>query len=469
MRLLLLVIISCGFCGEFFVDSFQSGRVIPQTSRYLTPIKGTYLEATNFPIIGRGQMLLRRKFGKDDYCLFIGKSSPGNFAELTPIMLPESITLQTAIKLKFYLSGDQEFYRDITDVYFGNDGKVYFNNLSQAYYFLDDKWWSIGVIKKGPSLVSLSVSALTGTGVGASELNVLTNRLRTELRKTGKFQVLPQGGGQAQGYVVTGSIGKIENVYTANVNMLDQSTGMVVKDIAQDCEGCGLSDVLTVTIGKLASALAGVEVSGTYIKTAKQPAVSPKTAVPPMAPIPPQSTGSVDAVKKSSPPASVKPEPVRAPAPNLGPTTPPLASPNTTTNIYKKRKDPALAGMLGMMPGLGHFYLGQQVFGTLYMTSAIYCIAPIVKAQQNKSDLKGRIDNATISIIKKKLQDQYDQEHKTFKLYMSIETGLICLSMLHAYQSGITYNKKLHKKYSRLLILPVTDFNSAGIVAAASF
>jgi len=131
---------------------------------------------------------------------------------------------------------------------------------------------------------TIAVLDLDPTGIATSEAQFLTDRLRTELFETGAFQVverdkmnaiLSEQGFQRTGCttvecaveigqllnvksIVAGSIGKIEELYSISLRMIDVQTGAIIKTATQDYRG-KLSEVLTEVIPEIASSLAREE------------------------------------------------------------------------------------------------------------------------------------------------------------------------------------------------------------------
>jgi len=127
---------------------------------------------------------------------------------------------------------------------------------------------------------------LDPTGIAKPDAAFLSDRLRTELFETGRFQVierekmneiLSEQGFQQSGWtslecaveigqllnvavMTAGNIGKIEDLYSISVRMIDVKTGAIIKTATQDFEG-KLSEVLTDVIPEIASELASYEVN----------------------------------------------------------------------------------------------------------------------------------------------------------------------------------------------------------------
>ncbi len=136
------------------------------------------------------------------------------------------------------------------------------------------------------SKINIAVLDLDPTGIAKPDAEFLSHRLRTELFETGQFQVierekmneiLTEQGFQQSGctsvecaveigqllnvaVMTAGNIGKIEDLYSISVRMIDVKTGAIIKTATQDFEG-KLSEVLTDVIPEIASELASYEVN----------------------------------------------------------------------------------------------------------------------------------------------------------------------------------------------------------------
>lgn len=134
------------------------------------------------------------------------------------------------------------------------------------------------------SQYDIAVNDLKGE-LGSRQLQVISDRLRSELMKTGLFRVMERNemasilkeqgfqmtgacdensciveAGQLLGvsHMVFGSIGKIGSIYTMNLRMINVQTGQITATAISDCQ-CSLEMVLTATTAdgseKLARAL----------------------------------------------------------------------------------------------------------------------------------------------------------------------------------------------------------------------
>jgi hypothetical protein len=142
------------------------------------------------------------------------------------------------------------------------------------------------------SLEAVAVNQLTASGVTKEEAASLTDAFRSELSKSGKYQVMERGqmeqilkeqGFQQSGacdeatcaiemgkilavnQIVMGTIGKVGRTYTLSVRVVEVGTGKIVKDITEYQKG-NADELLTRTIPVVAAKLAG-----TYKAPSKTP------------------------------------------------------------------------------------------------------------------------------------------------------------------------------------------------------
>jgi len=128
---------------------------------------------------------------------------------------------------------------------------------------------------------NVALTDLQSEGVDASTARVITDRLRTELFKTGVFTVVERGQmeeilkeqgfqqsgctndacvvevGQILGVkgMLAGSVGKVGELYTLNVRMIDVGSATITQSVNVDCK-CDVEKVLTVSTLDIARQLA---------------------------------------------------------------------------------------------------------------------------------------------------------------------------------------------------------------------
>lgn len=130
---------------------------------------------------------------------------------------------------------------------------------------------------------TVGISNLTADGISSGEAYSLTTAFRTELGKTGKFdlmersqmeEILKEQGFQKSGacdettcaiemgrilavkYMVLGHVGKVGRTYTLNVRLVDVGTGKIAGDVTEYHKG-SIDDLLTTTVVLVAKKLAG--------------------------------------------------------------------------------------------------------------------------------------------------------------------------------------------------------------------
>ena len=128
----------------------------------------------------------------------------------------------------------------------------------------------------------IAILDLSATNISKEEAGMLSDRLRSELFKTGKFEImerekmnliLKEQGFQETGFcnttecsveigqllavnrIVTGSVGKMGNVYSINLRLIDIETGKNLKTAEEDCM-CPLENVLLYSVRKVAYKMA---------------------------------------------------------------------------------------------------------------------------------------------------------------------------------------------------------------------
>lgn len=128
---------------------------------------------------------------------------------------------------------------------------------------------------------TIAVSDLVGQGIDQSTAAILSDRLRTELFKTGSITVLERGVmqdilkeqgfqqsscssdtcivqvGQLLGvsHMISGTIGKLERLYTLDIRMFEVSSGKIIYSENVDCE-CPIEKVITGSIPAIARKIA---------------------------------------------------------------------------------------------------------------------------------------------------------------------------------------------------------------------
>jgi TolB-like protein len=137
---------------------------------------------------------------------------------------------------------------------------------------------------------SIAVINLNAEGISKSEASTISARLRTDLFNTDKFVVLERNKMdeilKEQGFqlsecttnecvvevgkligveqIVAGNIGKIGEIITISIRLIDVETGALLRTATEDCE-CAMETVITKSVRNVAQTLAGKKVkTSTY-------------------------------------------------------------------------------------------------------------------------------------------------------------------------------------------------------------
>ncbi|MBN2424530.1 MAG: PEGA domain-containing protein [Calditrichaceae bacterium] len=128
----------------------------------------------------------------------------------------------------------------------------------------------------------IAVLNLEPVGISEIESITLTDRLRSEIMRTGSFMLLERSKMsdilEEQGFQMTGctsnecaveagkllnvsqicagSVGKVGAIYTVAIRLIDVETGAVVKTVTEDCK-CSVEQVLTISVRNVAYKLSG--------------------------------------------------------------------------------------------------------------------------------------------------------------------------------------------------------------------
>ena len=140
----------------------------------------------------------------------------------------------------------------------------------------------ISMLNAQQKKLRIAVLELEPDGVGKKESVTLTNRLRSELVKTGVYTIIERGemneilkeqGFQMSGctsdecavdagrllnvsHIAAGSIGKVGALYTVALRLIDVESGEILKTITEDCQ-CPIEKVLTHSMRNAALKLSG--------------------------------------------------------------------------------------------------------------------------------------------------------------------------------------------------------------------
>jgi len=116
---------------------------------------------------------------------------------------------------------------------------------------------------------AVAVMTLRGSGVSESDAKFLTERLTIELQRAGVFEVMErdkvdeilkeqgfQQTGAADEKMIGGSVGRVGNVYAAQIRLIDLRSGKVEKTATRDYKG-ELEHLLTAGMRESAEELSG--------------------------------------------------------------------------------------------------------------------------------------------------------------------------------------------------------------------
>lgn len=137
----------------------------------------------------------------------------------------------------------------------------------------------------------IAVMDLEPEGISLSESRIISARLRTDLINTNKFivlerekmdEILNEQSFQLSGctstdcvveagkllgvnQIVAGNIGKLGNLFTISIRLIDVKTGQILKTATEDCK-CGIEDVLSTSVRNVVLILSGKKVdTSSYI------------------------------------------------------------------------------------------------------------------------------------------------------------------------------------------------------------
>lgn len=131
---------------------------------------------------------------------------------------------------------------------------------------------------------TIAVMELDAVGISSNEAKIISARLRTDLFNTQKYivlerdkmeEILNEQGLQLSGcttneciveagkllgvrQIVAGDIGKLGNLFTLTIRIIDIQTGKILQTATEDCN-CSIEDVLTYSVKNVAQILSGKE------------------------------------------------------------------------------------------------------------------------------------------------------------------------------------------------------------------
>jgi hypothetical protein len=334
-----------------------------------------------------------------------------------------------------------------------------------------------GVFSQAP--VNIAVLDLEADGISASEAKTLTNKLRGELFKTGKFTVVERGRmdeilkeqgfqqagctsqecavevGQLLGVdrMIAGSIGKVGSIFLVSLRLLDVGQGKIIQNVDEEISGT-IEDVLISGIGRVAKKMAGMEVEE-----------AAKVAAPAM-----QRAPEVSVVQQT------------VPGSLLG-------------EYNKQKKNPGAAVVLStIFPGGGHYYNGSYniPFGVLYGVSSVFSMLMALRvfdesypycghfegvAGGNITDYDGCLDGVVEGGNLDDVKNVLDWDSVTIadayhdggnEVWLGVSLGLHAINIIHAGLAANSHNQKLKQKYN-ISLVPYTRERKTGVEVTYDF
>jgi hypothetical protein len=181
----------------FSIAAFKSERVQPQQGNAIVvPAEGRFLATLSAATLPENAIVLRRKFGKDEYGLFAGLLKEGGYARLRAFRI-EGADKQALLKLKFYDSPERDWYLDLDEAYF-EDQLVLVEGRSELYYKTADQWKKAVALAQPPSRLSVASQPsgaqvwIDGSAAGGTPLQMRgigQPLLRVQMRLPGYYMV----------------------------------------------------------------------------------------------------------------------------------------------------------------------------------------------------------------------------------------------------------------------------------------
>ncbi len=142
---------------DYVVESFPIGtRSIPAAGNtIIEPVSGDTLFRIEEPTeLNPGELLLRRRFGPNDYGLFLGKQRKDAFPGLSAFMPPVGFSAQNFIYRKLYMQETENPNMDMTNVYFDNE-LIFVENAAKIYFW-ETGWKMIPLLKQSDLLLTIT-------------------------------------------------------------------------------------------------------------------------------------------------------------------------------------------------------------------------------------------------------------------------------------------------------------------------
>lgn len=149
---------------QYTIDSFTAkARSIPVSGNtIIEPLSGdTLTRIDEPPQLNPGEIILRRRFGPDEYGLYLGKRDKKSFTSLSAFAPPRGLTTRNFMYRRLYMQETDNPNMDMTNVYFDND-YIYVENAAKIFYF-EGGWKEIRLIDQSGTMLSVTSYPLKAT------------------------------------------------------------------------------------------------------------------------------------------------------------------------------------------------------------------------------------------------------------------------------------------------------------------
>ncbi len=259
--LLLLFLLPSPPTGEqealYSIDSFAPPiRSLPASGNTVIEphVADTLVQIEEMPELIPSDIVLRRRFGPQEYALYLGKRHKDAHTSLSAFMPPRGYTVKDFVYKKLYVRETDNPNMDMTNVYFDNE-MIYVENAAKIFY-RDNGWHMIPLLERMHTtlyVTSVPESALvTVDGVEYGTTPVTLRNLRSSfvvvaVRKEGYYQAesfvnLEESDAVTKKFVLPAMISSTEGTYlnpysytfeyTASVEELDIQIERLKRKIA---------------------------------------------------------------------------------------------------------------------------------------------------------------------------------------------------------------------------------------------
>ena len=142
---------------HYTIDSFTvNARSVPVSGNtIIEPLFGdTLARIDEPPQFNPGEIILRRRFGRDEYGLYLGKRNKESFTSLSTFASPQGLSARNFIYRKLYMQETDNPNMDMTNVYFDDD-YIYVENAAKIYYFEND-WKELSLLDQSGAALSIT-------------------------------------------------------------------------------------------------------------------------------------------------------------------------------------------------------------------------------------------------------------------------------------------------------------------------